>query len=120
MGSPRAPSNWRSKKFSKLMANRTKRANEALDAGFAGFAMPSKLRSYGDPEGSRVGQEGIDLVVLERRIESDLVIALVREICAPDFSRPFPVRRAEAESGIQQSIASLEFLRIKIRARVVR
>src|SRR5713226_3876191 len=83
IGSAKAPGNWRSKKFSRLMANRTKSANEALDARFALFAI-SKFGSHRDPESSRISQERVDLVVLNWRIEGDLVVALVGDVGAPD------------------------------------
>src|SRR6266852_4741649 len=61
-----------------------------------GHAVPTiirlKLRSHRDSKGSRIGQERVDLVVLERRIEGNLVIAFIREVSAPDFGRPFAVR----------------------------
>src|SRR3981081_1402075 len=79
-----------------------------------------KFRARRDAEGSRIGQERVDLVVLDRRVKGDLVVALVGQVCAPDFYRPLAVGRAEAEPRIQQPVASLELPRIKIRARVIR
>src|SRR6266851_1760292 len=69
----------------------------------------SELRSRRDPEGSRISQERVDLVV-----------AFVGEVGAPDFYRPLAVRAPQAEPRIQQPVGSLELPRIEIRACVIR
>src|ERR1700733_4040086 len=110
-------------------------ANEALDTGFIRFAIttpmkkrrgpepavelpplptirrPSELDSSRDSEGSRIGQERIDLVGLERRVEGDLVDVLVGQVGSPYIDRPLFVRCPEAEPRAQQAVGSLEFAR---------
>ena len=84
------------------MTNRTKSANEARAIGQIAFSLhrrhiaalsaqartdraDSEFRSSRDSEGSRIAQERIDLVVLERRIEGDLVVVLLARL-APQIS----------------------------------
>src|SRR5271165_5224167 len=55
-----------------------------------------ELGAKRDPESARIGQKRIDLIGLERGIEGDLVILLVRQVCTPHFHRPLAVRCTEA------------------------
>ena len=79
----------------------------------------SKLHPSREPEGARSAQERIDLVVLKRRIECNLVIVFIREVCAPRFNNPFVIRSAYADACVQQSIGTLDLPWIEIGSGVV-